>query len=121
MQSFSGQNYNSSQEENSGMNLKERNELGVGGQFSGNTGRSSDRPATPLNIDDLPVPAKGTKTFDQILEEKLKQNNDNEEDPQVTDRQVPKKQFLKRKSQPYVPPKAPSKQYKYYSDAFDQS
>lgn len=72
MQSFSGHNYNSSQDDNSGLNLNQRNDLGVGGQqLSGHTGRSSDRPATPLNIDDLPVPAKGAKTFEQLLEENL--------------------------------------------------
>ena len=31
----------------------------------------SDRSATPVNIDDLPVPAKGAKTFEQLLEEKI--------------------------------------------------
>ena len=65
MQSSGGQHYNSSQDDGSGLNLHQRNDLGVGGQqFSGHTGRSSDRPATPLNIDDLPVPAKGAKTFE---------------------------------------------------------
>ena len=66
MQSFSGRNYNSSQGEDSGMNLNnQRSELNVGGQhFSGHTGRSSDRSGNPLNIDDLPVPAKGAKTFE---------------------------------------------------------
>ena len=36
-------------------------------------------------------------------------------------RQKPKREFLKRKKPAYVPPKdAPSKQYKYYSENFQQ-
>ena len=45
------------------LNRSQRNELQVNNQpLSG--GRFSDRSATPLNIDDLPVPAKGAKTFE---------------------------------------------------------
>ena len=81
-----------------------------------------------MNIDDIPI--KAAKTFEQLLEEKLKDSTEDalaggsqdgtqksSFDPNAP---KPKREFLKRKKPAYVPPNPalpPKKSYKYYSDA----
>ena len=91
VQSFSGKNFNSSQGEDSGMNLdrSQRNDM-ANNNYALSGGRVSDRSATPVNIDDLPVPAKGAKTFEQLLEEKLQDGAEQQPGEQVN-KTVPKK------------------------------
>ena len=45
------------------LNRSQRNDV-ANNNYALSGGRVSDRSATPLNIDDLPVPAKGAKTFE---------------------------------------------------------
>lgn len=70
----------------------------------------------------MPIPTAGDrpKTFEELLAEKMEAAEalNSASIGNNAPQEVPKKQFLKRKQPAYVPPrKAPTKQYKYYSDA----